>query len=70
MVVCSKELGILRSYNYPITQKCVDFQLKLNEQLENYTKDFVTIFYSLIIGFSDIIEQSDSRLQDRNSLLL
>jgi hypothetical protein len=70
MIVCSKELGILRSSNYEVPKRCVDIQQLLNEQLENYTKDFVTTFYSLIIGISDIIEQSDSKLQDKSSLLV
>lgn len=70
MVVCSKELGMLRDNNISITSHFIDFQLKLNEQLDNYTKDFVTIYYSLIIGISDIIEHSDPRLVDKNNLLL
>jgi hypothetical protein len=70
MIVCSKELGILRSSNFEVPKRCFEIQAKLNQQLENYTKDYVTAFYSLIIGISDIIEQSDSSLQDKSSLLV
>lgn len=30
----------------------------------------MTTFYSLVIGISDIIEQSDASLQDKSSLLV
>jgi hypothetical protein len=70
MIVCSKELGILRSASFEVPKRCIEIQLKLNQQLENYSKDYVTTFYSLIIGTSDIIEQSDANLHDKSSLLV
>lgn len=58
-MVSSKDLGMIKIENLKVPSAVEGIQTKLNQEFDNYSKDHVTIFYSLVIAVNDLFEGAE-----------
>ena len=58
-VVSSKDLGMIKIENLKVPYAVEGIQTKVNQEFDNYSKDHVTIFYSLVIALNDLFEGTE-----------
>ena len=58
-VVSSKDLGMIKIENLKVPPAVEGIQTKVNQEFDNYSKDHVTIFYSLVIALNDLFEGTE-----------
>lgn len=50
---------MIKVANLKIPPALEEIQSKVNQEFDNYSKDHVTIFYSLVIALNDLFEGTD-----------
>ena len=55
----SKDLGMIKIKNLKVPPALEEIQSQLNKEFDNYSKEHVTIFYSLVIALNDLFDAPD-----------